>query len=181
MRRKLDAYFTPRKATEHLLSVINPSGIILECCSGTGAITQPLRDKGLFVLTNDLDISYDSDWHADATDDRLWEHYAKNLDWVISNPPYSVAFPIVRHAVEAARVGVAMLLRLSFLEPTYERGEWLSLHPPRIIAIPRISFTEDGKTDSVATAWFLWERNSQIGNPNLGNIIIPKYKVAKTK
>jgi len=57
---------------------------------------------------------------------------------------------------------VAMLLRLSFLEPTAKvnpRGPWLAECPPsRLIVLPRCSYTGDGRTDSVTTAWMIWLR-----------------------
>jgi hypothetical protein len=53
-----------------------------------------------------------------------------------------------------------MLLRLSFLEPTRERGPWLAANPPDlVIVLPRISFTGDGKTDSVTCAWMIWDKD----------------------
>lgn len=62
----------------------------------------------------------------------------------------------------AAIVGVAMLLRLSYLEPTKDRGHWLNDHPPtQMIVLPRISFTGDGKTDSVTCAWMIWHKQGK--------------------
>ena len=52
---------------------------------------------------------------------------------------------------------MAFLLRLSFLEPTLTRREFLRANPPkRVIVLPRISFTGDGRTDSVTCAWLIW-------------------------
>ncbi len=56
-----------------------------------------------------------------------------------------------------ARVGVAFLLRLSYLEPCWDRADWLVQHPvSKLIVLPRISFTGDHKTDSVTCGWFVW-------------------------
>jgi hypothetical protein len=69
-----------------------------------------------------------------------------------------------------------MLLRLSYLEPTEDRGAWLNSHPPTdLIVLPRISFTGNGKTDSVTCAWIVWRKqcNTQriaiTGNPKFIN------------
>ena len=79
----------------------------------------------------------------------------------MSNPPFGAAPRIVPLAVEHAVAGVAMLLRLSYLEPCENRSQWLSEHPPtRLIVLPRISFTGDGRTDSVTCGWFVWERHA---------------------
>jgi hypothetical protein len=50
-----------------------------------------------------------------------------------------------------------LLLRLSFLEPTFERQDLLIDNPPdAMIVLPRYSFTGDGKSDSVTCAWMVW-------------------------
>jgi hypothetical protein len=79
------------------------------------------------------------------------------VDWVVTNPPFNAAMAILRLAFHHATCGVVMLLRLSFMEPTKERGEWLSQHPPtRQIILPRWSYKQNRSTDSVTTAWFGW-------------------------
>lgn len=163
MRRNLDAYYTPDWATRELLNItyglgLNEDDAILEPCSGDGAIAKVLRETVKNVWKNDIDEGMWATYHRDATDPLFWQECATNMDWIISNPPFSLAHSIVSQAVAAKpRWGVAMLLRLSFLEPTYERGDWLEQNPPStIIVLPRISFTGDGKTDSVTTAWFIW-------------------------
>lgn len=82
------------------------------------------------------------------------------VDWVVTNPPFAAAMPILQYAVAHARVGVALYLRLSFLEPTRACGPWLEAHPPtRVLVLPRHSFSGDGKTDSVTGAWMVWRRD----------------------
>jgi len=161
-RRALDAYLTPRWATEELVRRVAIEGEVLEPCAGDGAISEVLgKLPGVLVTTNDLDWSREgSDWHFDVTIPFDWfclcsQH---NFDWIISNPPFSHAPQIVRAAYESARVGIAMLLRLSFLEPCDNRGAWLAAHPPtRLIVLPRISFTGDGGKDMVTCAWVIFE------------------------
>jgi hypothetical protein len=137
------------------------NGFVLECCSGDGAIATALQNtvpKKHLVETNDLDPKWDADQHGDATDVRWWMNQTCN--WVVTNPPFNVAAKILPLAFERAFNGVAMLLRLSYLEPCAGRGRWLVKHPPtRLIVLPRISFTGDGKTDNVTCAWYVWERN----------------------
>jgi hypothetical protein len=56
---------------------------------------------------------------------------------------------------------MAMLLRLSYLEPCENRASWLVEHPPAklIVFNPRPRFRADtGGTDSVTSAWFIWHR-----------------------
>jgi hypothetical protein len=96
----------------------------------------------------------------DATHATLYENTL--VDWVVTNPPYTmpICTQIVEQAVKHASVGVAMMLRISFREPTVKknpRGPFLSEHPiSRLITLPRYSYTGDGKSDSVTTEWAIW-------------------------
>lgn len=163
-RRANDWYPTPSWATQMLVDRVMMGGFVLECCSGDGAIANALKTstpKAHLVTTNDLDPKWEADYQADATDARWWNSHevACRWNWVVTNPPFNVAAKILPLAVEHAFNGVAMLLRLSYLEPCAGRVRWLVEHPPtRLIVLPRISFTGDGKTDSVTCAWYVWER-----------------------
>jgi hypothetical protein len=173
-RRANDFYPTPAWATQELLRHVNIRGSLFECCVGKGDIANVLRSEiGPMVVTNDIDKAHHADVHFDASQDKLWQ---LRPDWTITNPPFSCAIDIVKRAHAASRVGVAMLLRLSFLEPTEDRGAWLNDNPPqKIIVLPRISFTGDGKTDSVTCAWMVWQ--NQIGLDRQSIIIAknPKF------
>jgi hypothetical protein len=111
------------------------------------------------VWTNDIDPNVQADQYKDATDPEFWT--SLKPDWVVSNPPFLCCHPIIVGAFSAARRGVAMLLRLSYLEPCKDRAGFLSQHPPSLIVLPRISFTEDGKCDSVTCAWMVWDKTRQ--------------------
>ena len=160
-RRENDFYPTPAWATVELLHRINLSGMrrILEPCAGNGAIAAVLKrawgeDR---VITNDIDPQWGCDAELDACDDKLYN--IVDADAIITNPPFSLAHVIVPKAVESAHVVCAMLLRLSWLEPVMNRDQWLAENPPdRLIVLPRISFTGDGKTDSVTCGWYIWQK-----------------------
>lgn len=158
MRRNLDQYFTPAFATRGLLEFHNDivGGHVLECCSGKNDIADELHVQGGLVITNDIDPLLPSHLHDDATDSVTWEKHA-GTPWIVSNTPFNVAPKIVPLAYEAAETGIAMLLRLSYLEPCKDRAEWLKAHPvSHLIVLPRISFTGDGKTDNCTCAWMVW-------------------------
>lgn len=158
-RRPNDFYETPDWAIQVLIdrmpeSYFKPS--IMEPCVGDGAIARLFEEKtGAFVHTNDLDPKRPAMTHYNAAAAGLWE--LPRLDWVITNPPFVKAIEIAVHAVPWALKGVCLYLRLSFLEPTGKRADWLFANPPtRMIVLPRISFTGDGHTDSVTGAWMVW-------------------------
>jgi hypothetical protein len=155
-RRRLDQYFTPESATRALLATHpNISGHILEPCAGPGQMASVLAGVG-HTETNDIDPGFGCWYSDDATKPAFWQSVPRP-DWVVSNPPFECCVPIIVGALEAARRGVAMLLRLSFLEPCKERADLLSIRPPSLIVLPRISFTGDGKTDNVTCAWMIWD------------------------
>lgn len=176
-RKELDAYMSPEWAAEALLErlpSISPHHTILEPCAGEGAIASVFRQHGHDVVTVDIDESRDVDVYADMADPLSWGWLTAgtHFDWIITNPPFNQAHLIVPLALEHARVGVAMLLRLSFLEPTKNREAFLVCYPPqKQIVLPRISFTGDGKTDTVTCAWLVWLKIPAIGHPIL---VVPR-------
>jgi hypothetical protein len=177
-RRKHDFYPTPSWATEELLKRTLIQGRVFECCVGDGAISKVLeQEPGVSVVTNDIDRAHKAHYYGDASSVDFWNDNFWNqdngIDWVVTNPPFNAAAEIVPTAFTFAKRGIAMLLRLSFLEPTEDRGSFLNTFPPTdLIVLPRISFTGDGKTDSVTCAWMVWDKQS------VGTVVVaenPKF------
>ena len=164
-RSAFDLYETPVWMTAALLhhhpilggEKLRP--VVFEPCVGDGAIAHALTRAGCRVITNDIDPRHQAELHQDARQLAVWsEPILADVDWVISNTTFSDAFEILEQAERLARVGVAFLLRKTFLEPTKERGAWLSIHPPtRIIGLQRHRFRGKGQ-DSVSCDWCIWER-----------------------
>lgn len=172
MRRANDAYYTPAWMTRALLAnVPEIGGQIIEPCAGDLSIARVLRDEGrLDVYTNDIDTTCDTDSYFDATEGAFWVLMAPDCDWVISNTPYTMpaCLEIVDFAIKVAKVGVAMMLRISFKEPTQLRGPFLEANPlSRMLVMPRYSFTGNGKSDSATTAWMIWSKVPLSGPPML--------------
>ena len=128
----------------------------LDPCNGNGIISNHPGLKGM--RTADIDPNLKAENTYDASKVKLWEYYGNNgIDWVITNPPFQSAFKILHNLYFQVNLGVALILRLSFLEPTKEREDFLVSCPPTdLIVLPRYSFTQDGKTDSVTCAWMIW-------------------------
>jgi hypothetical protein len=156
---------TPAWATEELEKRTPEIGLthtILECCCGEGDIARVLRKNqdrgrtGRNVFTNDIDTKRIADYHRDVATEEGWNGISP-IDWVITNPPFNRAKEILPLALANCNIGIAMLLRLSYLEPCLNRIQWLQANPPkRVIVLPRISFTGDGRTDSVTACWVIW-------------------------
>lgn len=175
-RRPNDWYPTPAWATEILLTVTGITGTVLEPCVGAGHIANVLRRREIDVMTNDLDPRFPADFHMDALSADFAHRFRP--DWVISNPPFVIADRLVPRCLEMAEWGVAMLLRLSWLEPTRARSYLLEHNPPTsLVILPRISFTGDGQVDNVTTAWFVWDRRER--NDGRQRIIVVPRKAAQ--
>lgn len=153
MRRKNDYYPTPEGAARVLRTRMgwNDNLRYAEPCVGDGALVRGLGVKPQW--SNDIDPAWQATYHFDAADSPL-----PAAGWIITNPPFSRAYEILTNSWSRADAGVAFLLRLSFLEPTNKRQEFLCIHPPdKLLVLPRLSFTGDGKTDSVTCAWVIWD------------------------
>lgn len=154
--RSYNLYETPAWQTKALRSRVYISGTMLECCSGDGSIVRQFPDCN--VISNDIDTKHKADYRNDVLYPVPWTKFPE-FDWVVTNPPFNCAINILQHAHKRARIGVALLLRLSFLEPTKKREEFLVKNPPSVmLVLPRWSYTMDGSTDSVTTAWFVWAK-----------------------
>lgn len=161
-RREGDFYETPAWMTMALVERVGISGRVMEPCAGRGAISNLLaRHVGNIgaVAVNEPFPQPDCQLDAsrlDATKQGSWDMWPV-WEWVVTNPPFNLADQIVPLALNHARFGVAMLLRLSWLEPTEARSAFLKAHAPdRLIVLPRHDFRGNGSTDSVTSAWFVW-------------------------
>lgn len=182
-RHAEDFYATPTYQTRALLRRLPLRGvghnwILFEPCAGDGAIVRELPAESR-VVANDI-VPRDPflpDYLLDATKGESWKRF-NGVDVVLTNPPFDCAIEIARHAYEAARIGMALLLRLSWLEPTEnqrrrkqlrpdrDRGPWLKAHPPTAcIVLPRHDYRNNGDTDSVTSAWVLWAKQPEFCAP----------------
>ncbi len=167
-RRELDFYETPPALVKALIDRVHIDGTVFEPTAGDLAIARFFPD----CLTNDIDSDKDTQTHFDMTLPESWEYFNRPQDWVITNPPFSVASKILPYAFDWAVKGVAFLLRLSYFEPTEDRGTWLTqhglYHSNTIVFNPRPKFKLNKKgqasSDSATVAWFVWEKSHNIFN-----------------
>jgi hypothetical protein len=164
-RRALDQYETPPHYVAPLLELIGPlDGLsVYEPCVGKWHIAQFLTGAR-YLATNDIDPACAANMHHDARTEAAWPAFDPvdewQIDWAITNPPFSDELQILQNALTHSR-NVAMLARLSFLEPTIERGPFWVAHPPTdVIVLPRYSFRNNdaGKrqTDNVTCCWLIY-------------------------
>jgi hypothetical protein len=115
----LDFYKTPAWQTQALRRRVEITGSVFECCVGDHSIARQFQDCR--ITTNDIDPQRRATFHKDASNINEWSSFGQH-DWVVTNPPFNRAIEILGPALQYARTGVVMLLRLSFLEPTEKRG-----------------------------------------------------------
>lgn len=85
---------------------------------------------------------YASDCHNygfGTVEDFLWYGGGhQDFDWIITNPPFNLAAKFVHLALDRAKVGVAMFVRLQFLEGQGRHEKLFRPYPPTWI----LQFTE---------------------------------------
>lgn len=165
-RRHLDYYPTETAVTNQLLAVCpDISGVVGEVTAGNGGMARTLEQHPAvrLVVTNDIDPAHCCQFTGDATNPHalIWQCA---FNWVVTNPPFNAAPDILPIALDKSLVGVAFLLRLTYLEPAGNRGDWLAAHADQmsqmiVLGQPRPSFTGNGRHDSVTTAWMVWRKD----------------------
>ena len=165
-----DYYPTPEAITKALLDRVAIRGVVFEPCAGTRGMSDVLARHLRDMRSGEL---YDSDltWAGadprDATAPDFWWWWFVNvmhneLDWTITNPPFSAAEKILPLAWEHSQQGVALLLRLSYLEPTAGRAQWLQQHADHLRLVIPVSppprLRRGRGSHSVTCAWFVWRK-----------------------
>lgn len=178
MAQDFEFYRTPACLTQWLVDQVGPAltgTSICEPCVGDGAILQVFADRHLArarVLTNDLDPQWPADTHEDASTAAYWAGFLPGMvDWVVTNPPFSAAGPVLAAAWPVVQRGVILHVRATFHEAlkTGLRRSLLRECPPQhVLWLPRIRFrvnpdpTKTATTDSTATCWVIWSKTGPL-------------------
>lgn len=172
-RIKNDAYYTPAAArmARLLTDKLELSGTIFDPCAGDRTMANSLVGPSRHVWTSDLaDADVGTDMLTDATkpgfwhgESDSWDARACGVDWVVTNPPFAIAPAILPLALRHSNRGIAMLLRITYIEPCSNRATWLDANKDcmryLIPVNPRPKFRTDSKgTDSATVAWFVWDK-----------------------
>jgi hypothetical protein len=161
----LDDFPTPPWATRALLKhvimpVVGPvdERSCWEPACNRGHMVAPLSEFFGTVIASDVH-DYGRGF---VIRDFLFPGDIRNVDWIVSNPPFRLAQQFITRSSEIARDGFAMIVRSAFLEGVGRYQDLFSKNPPSIIA----QFTErvvmvKGRLEpkgSTATAycWLVW-------------------------
>jgi hypothetical protein len=166
-----DDYPTPDWCIRQLLREVQfPGGNWLEPTAGDGSLIRAINNVR-------QDITWDTVELREACRDKLEEipiinsitisdflnidpsYFSTHFSAIITNPPYSLAMPVIQHSLKFDTDFIIMLLRLNFLA-TNVRAEFMRATTPDVYVLPnRPSFTGGG-TDSTEYAWFVWDKNN---------------------
>lgn len=174
----LEFFPTPPWATRALLTHVLaplPEPTVMDCwepCAGLGHMADVLLEAFDTVRASDV-YHYPAEGGGDAGRfgidafdflDETAVEQAPEVDWIITNPPFSKASAMLDHALVKARIGVAFLLRIQWLEGETRYRDVFSDRAPTIVApfVERVPMCEGGwdPDGSTATmyAWFVWLR-----------------------
>lgn len=179
-RSPSDDYQTPSWCVRRLMDywktlVFNSTPTLgsrwLEPCAGRGNIIQAIGNApgeiiwravemreecqtDLLTILPEKQVDCPADFFEWAVDNQQRKRY----DVTITNPPYRLAQEFIETSMALTRGLVVMLLRLNYTGAK-KRFAFFREHPPtHILLLPnRPPFTEDGKTDSIEYAWFVWD------------------------
>lgn len=164
-----DYYITPINKIEEFLEEFLkyekiPKDIkILDPTSGGDSLHTMSYPKALnnynFTNIDTIDIREDSP--ATTKGDYLKIDCKDKYDMIITNPPFNISLDIINKALDEIKDGgyVIMLLRLNYFGGKVRRELWKANMPKySFVHHKRISFMENGKTDSIEYQHLVWQK-----------------------
>ena len=163
-----DYYVTPSYATKSLLEREMFEGTIWECASGNGKMSEVITKYYPIVLSSD--IRTDNSVFGEKGIDFLKAN--REVDNIITNPPFKYGKEFVEHSLKLAKKKVALLLRLNFLEGI-SRYNMFKSTPLKVVYVfcGRITMFPEGEekpknSGTIAYAWFIWDKD-YFGKPRI--------------
>ena len=172
-RNSSDYYVTPQKYIDTFLENFHDDWgrlgkrILDPCAGGDKVYGMPYPsalEKAGYKKVITLDIRPDS--RAKNIGDFLLKTPLKNIDCIITNPPFALALPIIKKSLAEVNHGgfVIMLLRLNFFgsklrKPFFDENMPIATY----VHHNRISFSNTKGTDSIEYMHCVWQ-NGYSGN-----------------
>lgn len=157
-----ESYPTPSWCVDRLLEECSlPPGRWLEPSAGDGAIIRAVNARVPGIEWTSCEIRLEARLQlgrlCDDVRGDFFDYVPVNLfDVAIMNPPFSMASEFIAHAMKHAHTVVA-LLRLNYLESERRAAHLREHMPSEILVLPNRPAFVNGRTDSCAYAWFLWD------------------------
>ena len=135
----------------------------LEPACNRGTMAEPLKEMFKHVETSDIK---DYGYKGTKVLDFLKRPYEpESFDWVITNPPFSLAEQFAKEAWRVSKIGFMLLVRTSFLEGVGRYNNMFYRRPPTGIyqyseRVPMVKGRLDKKASTATSyCWLLWEKN----------------------
>lgn len=170
----LDDFPTPPWATRafiHHMAGALDGALIVEPAANRGLMAEVLREiPGAKIRPSDVHdygVGYKVGSFVGVGPDVV--EMPRRVDWIVTNPPFSLAEPFFARAFDVAEVGVAFLLRTSFLEGAGRSASIFEKTPPSqvIICTERVPMVRGRWDPCVSTAmsyaWFVWRKDRPNG------------------
>jgi hypothetical protein len=161
----LDFFPTPPWATRALFKHVLPAlciekiGTVWEPACGEGHMAAVIAEFACDpVMASDV-YGYG---YGVAPVDFLFDAPLARQDWIITNPPFSLACEFTLRALDLATEGVAMLVRMQWIEGIgrYEklfRDRPPSVYAPFVERVPMVKGRWDPDASTATSyAWFVW-------------------------
>jgi hypothetical protein len=150
-RNKSDFYPTPPEATQALLDFLHipPSMRIWEPACGEGHMVEVMERNGLDVIGTDIQQGTDF----------LTAELPEGVDWIITNPPFSLAEDFIKKCC-SHDVPFALLLKSQYWHAARRLSLFLA-HPPMYVLPltwrPDFTFKTRGKGSPLMDViWCVW-------------------------
>lgn len=149
-RAESDFYPTPPEATQALLDFLKlPKGtVIWEPACGEQHMAEVMRLNGYEVLTTDIQTGTDY-----LTAERM------ECDWIITNPPFSLADQFIRRSIEHGKP-FALLLKSQYWHAKKRLALFRSYPPAFVCPLtwrPDFTFKQRGKGSPLMDVmWVVW-------------------------
>lgn len=158
-RRKSDLYPTPPEVTVALVNFLNlpPDTVVWEPADGEGDMVQALNSCGITAYGSDIARGVDFLKFSCCPGCR-----SRDIDWIITNPPFSLAEEFIRHAAELQKP-FAMLLKSTYWHASGRRKLFDDLPPTYILPLTwrpdfNAKYRAEGETGSplMDVMWCVW-------------------------
>ena len=172
-RHVSDYYVTPIDKIIDFLSefqkvepeIFNAKNIFLDPTAGGDLFNKMSYPEALKQIGIDEDRIKTIDIREDSLAEVKGDYLSISLDYkpkvIITNPPFAIAREIIEKALDDVEDGgfVVMLLRLNFYGGKLRKDMWDNqLAKYSFVHNRRMSFTDDGKTDSIEYQHCVWQK-----------------------
>ena len=138
--------------------------LVLDPCAGGDEDNEMSYPKALKTLNSNLNVDtcdIREDSRSKIKGDYLELECENKYDVIITNPPFNISLDIINKALSDVKEGgyVIMLLRLNYFGGKV-RKELFENHMPKYCFVHRrrMSFTANGKTDSIEYCHMVWKK-----------------------